>query len=369
MSKSLKTLLAATAALLFVASAVGLIFTLTTKAGGEEEGVEPSLDVQLIPREEIITAAYKSYGDNTQGLWAAKTIINNTGDVVVEGFTISYKIEGYCDWTSTENYPAIIPGQTVRDYCWPVLDGSRMKEIATKTPAELTVKYQYDGLDRPVEKTAKIFFLGRNDFVFTDLAEEDILTFADAYDNYPMIAAFVTPNEDTVKSVANAIASGLATNTSDEDALEAFLRCFYALRELGVRYIQEPMSYWSERTAQYVQYPAETLSRTSGTCLDLAICYAALMEAVGVRSYVVLIEGHAIPMIELPSSGELYAIEATFVDKDFALSHYPGETSAEVTAGECLTIAEDQLNAAAENGTYIPIDIRAMWQRGVMPIW
>jgi len=366
MSKNMKAVLSIVAIVLLLGSVAGLILTLTAAGAAS---AEPKLEVQLLPREEILTAAYKVYGDDQQNQWAAKTLIKNVGDVPVESFTISYKIEGYCDWTSTENYPTILPGETVRDYCWPNLDDAQMKEITTKTPVELTVRYQYDGLSQPVEDTDKIYLLGRNDFVFTSLADEDVLTFTDQFDNYPMVAAFVTPNEETVKSVANALAGGLETGMNDQDVGTAFLRVFDGLRQLGVKYIQEPSSYWSDRAAQYVQYPAETLSRTTGTCLDLAICYAALMEAVGIKSYVALIPGHAIPVIELPNSGEWYAIESTFIDKDYALSHFPGETSPEVTAAECVDMAAAELDQAMQEGSFIMIDIEQAWKNGVMPIW
>jgi hypothetical protein len=366
-NKNLKAVLSVVAIVILLGSTAGLILTLTS--GGSGGSGEAKLDVQVHTRKEILTAAYKAYGDDRQNLWVAKTIVKNVGDVPVNDFRIDYKIEGYCDWTSAEIYPEILPGQTVRDYCWPVLDDARMKAITSKTPAEITVRYSYEGLGQPIQNMQKIFLLGRNDFVFTDLDEEDILTFTDAFDNYPMVAAFVTPNEETVKSVANFIAGGLETGMNDDDVYTAFVRCFDVMRELGVKYIQEPLSYWSDRTAQYVQYPAETLSRASGTCLDLAICMAALMQAVGIRSYVALIPGHAIPIIELPNSGVLYAIESTFIDRDYALSHFPGETSPEVTAEECIDMAALEINMAIEDGSYILIDIERSWRQGVMPIW
>jgi hypothetical protein len=366
MSKSLKATLSVIAIVFFLGSVIGLVLTLTAGGSGTSQ---PELQVELHTREEIITSAYKVYGDDEQGEWVAKTLITNTGDEPVEDFRISYKIEGYCDWTSTEVYPTIIPGQTVRDYCFPNLDDAKMKEITTKTPVELTVKYEYDGLDSPIEDTEKIYLLGKNDFVFTSLVDDDILTFSDQFDNYPLIAAFVTPNEETVKSLANSIAGGLETGMNDADVHAAFLRCFDAMRQMGVQYIQEPSSYWSERAAQYVQYPHETLTRYSGTCLDLAICYAAIMEAVGIKSYVALIPGHAIPAIVLPGSGDLYAIESTFIDQEYALSHFPGETSPDVTAEECVFMAKDELEGAMMEGNYILIDIEKSWEQGVMPIW
>ena len=366
MRSSLKTVLVLVSAALFLASAAGLVVTLTSQP---EPSGAAKLEVKLHTREEILTCAYKIYGDDEQDMWVAKTLVRNTGEVPVRDLRITYKIEGYTDWTSTEVYPLVLPGQTVRDYCWPNLDDAKMKAVTTKTPVEITLRYEYQGLDQPVEDTEKIYLLGRNDFVFTSLAEEDIVTFSDAFDNYPLLAAFVTPNEDTVKGVANRIAGGLETRGNDQDVYTAFLRCFDVLREMGVKYIQEPSSFWSERQAQYVQYPHETISRASGTCLDLAICMAALMEAVGIRSYIALIPGHAIPVIELPESGDLIPIESTFVDRQYALSHYPGATSPEVTAGECVDIAVEEINASMEEGQYILVDIEGSWERGVMPIW
>jgi len=366
-SKPLKTTLSIVLIVVFLGSTVGMILTLT--AGGDEVVAEVKLQVDLYPTEEIFTCAYKSYGDDQTNLYAAKTIIKNTGDTAVEDFRISYKIEGYCDWTSTEVYPIIVPGQTVRDYCFPNFDSEKMKEISTKTPVELTMKYEYDGIDQPMEDTEKIYLLGKNDFVFTSLEEDDILTFADAFDNYSIIAAFVTPNEELTKSVANELAGGLETGMNDEDVLQAFLRCFDYLRAMGLQYIQEPSSYWTERTAQYVQYPHETISRASGTCLDLAICTAALMEAVGIKSYVALIPGHAIPIIELPNSGDWYAIESTFIDQQYAVSHYPDVVSPEVTAVECVEIASSQINQMMQEGTFILIDCESEWEKGVIPSW
>ncbi len=366
MSKGLKVFLSLAAAALLLGSVFGLVVTVGAEKPSQGE---PRLEIKLHTREEIMTCAYKVYGDDQQGMWVAKTIIRNVGDVPARDFRIAYKIEGYTDWTSTEVYPLILPGQTVRDYCWPNLDDAKVKEISTKTPVELKMRYEHDGLDSPVEDTEKIYLLGKNDFTFTSLEEDDIFTFSDAFDNYPLLAAFVTPNEETVKSMANQISGGLETVISDQDAYTAFLRSFDILRQYGVRYIMEPSGFWTENQAQYVQYPHETILRASGTCLDLAICMAALMEAVGIRSYVALIPGHAIPVIQLPQSGELYAIESTFIDRDYVLSHYPGETSPEVTALECMDIAARQIKAAMEEGSYILIDIEKSWEQGVMPIW
>jgi hypothetical protein len=368
MSRTLKiTLVLLLAAFTALSSLLFLLAVTSTGTGYDPARVK--LDVKLHTREEILTCAYKTYGDDSQDMWVAKTIIKNTGKIPVYDFKISYKVGDLSDWTSGEEYSEIRPGQTVRDYCWPTLDDEQVTSITTKTPVELVMKYEYRGLGKPYEDYQKIFLLGRNDFVFSSLVEKDRKTFADNFDNYRFIAAFITPNEETTKYYANSVGSGLETRLSDADALEAFKRSFDMLRTQGVKYIMEPEAFWAGSEAQYVQYPKETIERSSGTCLDLAITMSALMEAIGVKSYVALIPGHAIPLVELPESGDLFAIESTFLDKEYALAKHPDIVSADVTSDECITIAKEEIESAQEEGEIIMIDPGYWWKAGVMPSW
>lgn len=368
MSKGLKTVLIVALAVLLLASGTMFVFTFT-RPGTAYDAAKVKLDVKLLTRAEILTCAYKAYGDNSQNMWVAKTIIKNVGKIPCKDFKISYKLGDLTDWNSGESYAEIRPGQTVRDYCWPPLDAEKVAAITTKTPVELVMRYEYSGLSKPQEDSEKIFLLGKNDFVFTSLKDEDCVTFADNYDNYRFVAAFITPNEETTKSFANMVAGGLETRTSDSDALLAFQRAFDALRDHGVSYIMEPDGFWTSTTSQYVQYPRETIERRAGTCLDLAICMSALMEAVGVRSYVAIIPGHAIPLVVLPESGDLYAIESTFLDREYAVSKHGDSVSPDVTSEECIGLAADEIKGAQSEGNILMIDPEYWWKAGVMPSW
>jgi hypothetical protein len=368
MSKRLKSVLVVILCGLILLSGVMFVFTLTRPSTAYDPA-KVKLDVKLLTRGEILTCAYKTYGDSSQDMWVAKTIIKNVGKIPVKDFKISYKLGDLTDWNSGETYAEIRPGQTVRDFCWPTLDPQKVQAITTKTPVELKMKYDYKDLAEPEEVSQKVFLLGKNDFVFTSLKKEDVITFSDGFDNYRFIAAFITPNEETTKSFANMVGGGLETRASDEDALTAFARAFEALRAQGVKYIMEPSGFWTGTASQYVQYPRETIERQSGTCLDLAICMSALMEAVGVKSYVALIPGHAIPIVELPESGDIYAIESTFIDKEYAVTKHGDVVSPDVTADECITLAKQQIDKAQEDGTIIMINPEYWWQAGVMPSW
>jgi len=142
------------------------------------------------------------YGDDTWSFWLGKTVIKNMGKIPVYDLKLSYRVIGYTDWTSNDTYPEIIPGQTMRDFYYPVFAGEKVMGITTRTPAEFVIKHEYRGLSKPVEERHKIFFLGRNDYTFSSLREEDKVTAADRDENYPFVAAFCTPNEETTKSFA-----------------------------------------------------------------------------------------------------------------------------------------------------------------------
>lgn len=368
MNKTLKSVLVVVLLVLMIGSG-GLFTFALTRPSAEYDPNNVKLDVKLITRERVLTCAHKIYSNTEQNMWVAKTIIKNTGKIPVYDFKISYKIKDYCDWTSGELYPEIVPGETVRDFCWPSFEARKLEGLTSKTTADLVMKYSYRGKE-PVEDYEKIDLMGKNDFVLSNLAEEDmVIPFVDETNNNMFLAAFVTHGDETVQQFASRVGAGLETAINDQDALEAFIRCFYALREYGIRYDQPPGYFLDGAQTQYIQYPRDTLARQTGTCVDLSILVASLMEAVGVKSYIALIPGHAIPLIELPQSGEIVPIESTFIDKEYALSHFPGLTSPEVTAEECVQISDNELSKSYSQGQLILVDVRYWWDAGVLPPW
>jgi len=78
MSKQLKTLLVVVLAILMVTS--GALFVISvTRPSAAYDPSKVKLDVKLLTRNEILTCAYKVYGDNNQNMWVAKTIVKNVG--------------------------------------------------------------------------------------------------------------------------------------------------------------------------------------------------------------------------------------------------------------------------------------------------
>jgi len=362
--KIVKPLIAVSLAVLAAGSIT--VFSLAMISPGKKyDPGKVDLNVKLLAREEVLACAYKVYGDDRQPYWVAKSVIKNVGKMPAYDLVISYKVGEYCDWYAATPYPELLPGETVRDFCWPDLDGDKVTKITTKTPVELAMKYEYRGQTKPVEVHEKIYLLGKNDFVYSNLADEDVLTGDDAiswhdwFNNFPFIAAFVTPNEESTKAFAQECAAGLQPKADDGDAIQTLLNIFDGFREIGVRYIHEPRSFWSSNDAQYVQYPADTLRRESGTCLDLAVAFAAMTEAVGIKSYVVFLPGHAVPMIELPESGDLVPIEATAIE----------DTEFITTADHWIPSAQESIDEAKAEDKYLPVDLETCWENGMMPSW
>lgn len=68
---------------------------------------------------------------------------------------------------------------------------------------------------------------------------------------------------------------------------------FLALqRELKIKYINPPASF--EKSGQKIRFPEEIVNLGRGTCLDLALFYAACLEAVGLFPLVFLVPRHAL---------------------------------------------------------------------------
>lgn len=352
MSRSRMWLLVGVCAFVCAGSLIGLIVALS--GPDEASPSTPTLSVDMVVVPEVMTAAHKVYAGQNDA-FLAKTIIKNNGSEPVTNFHISYKIPGYAEIAGQEDYPVILPGQTVNDYCYPTFDAAQMKAIETETQAELNVNYTYDGSTGPKGTSELFAFLGHNDWVRTYLPEEDRLTFADGLDNAEMLAAFVTKDDADVERLAKKLTGGIFTAT-DDGAWEAAESIYDGLRYSSMRYVTEPSSFWTQ-DAQHVQFPAETIANESGNCVDLSVLFASLLEAVGVKTALCLSSGHCQVGITLPESGDFYVIEATAVDDP------------SIDLNQSVNIGYDKYNEQTGQNTWVQIGVEDEWANGMVPSW
>jgi len=335
---------------------IGLSLIVTAGGGGGGKGV---VDVKLLARRHIVTAAYKVYGNEKLGFWLAKTVVSNKGSAPIYDVEISYRVEGFTDWSQPHRYAAVPPGGAVVDLYYPVLPSSITK-LTSATPSKVVVKISYrvtKGSEPVVETFSKqITVLGLNDIVFSSLPpEESTGSFRDTFSNYELIAAWVTPSDPVVIRYAGIVAQlagGPATSLDDREAIKFLAAAWQYSVANGISYQTESQAYWSGRFSEHVKFPRDVIRDRSGTCIDTAIFFAALAMSQGLRAYIVLMPAHAFPIIELPS-GALIPIESTTLN-------------AKVSFQKAVEIGY-QVAQRAFSGPHLVIDVAALHAKGIVP--
>jgi hypothetical protein len=319
--------------------------------------------VKLKPR--IMSALYKVYGNPELfdgSYWVAKAIFRNIGTSDITDLRISYKLGDYTSWSPESTYNLVVPGGTVVDFYYPIIS-PQIAELKSATPCDLVIKYSYkDSAGKTYTDTTsyRLQVLGINQFEFSNLPEEERTgAWVDDFSNSPLISAFVTRLDDPVKAFAGMVsqyAGGVAAAANDEDAIK-FCRALYELEVFnGISY-QTPSGFLTEYSSggQDLKYPRDVLRDKAGTCVDLAILYASVCEAVGLKSVIITIPGHAFPVIVLPS-GQLLPVESTGVGG--------------AAVGKSFSF-DDAVKAGMKNlkelkmGSYFIIDVQELQKQGV----
>lgn len=116
-----------------------------------------------------------------------------------------------------------------------------------------------------------------------------------------ILAAFVLPNDPAVMTILGGASDLLSEATgaslngyqdkSRKRAWDQVAAIYKAIGEMGIRYINPPASF--ENSGQKVRFPSEIANQRFGTCLDLALLFAACCEQAGLRPFVFIHDGHA----------------------------------------------------------------------------
>jgi tetratricopeptide (TPR) repeat protein len=166
----------------------------------------------------------------------------------------------------------------------------RITEV-TRASAKITVSFVFDGQPYTRDFMQSLTFNTRNNLVWDDTRKA---------------AAFVTPNDPLVNTLArNAVSAAADVSVGQIDEwLSAAMAVHEALRLKGQRYAVDPASSFeqlskSPTALDTVFFPQETLAYGAGDCDDLTVLYCALLQSIGAQTAFITTPGHIFAAVQL----------------------------------------------------------------------
>lgn len=335
-------------------------------AGPRGEG---RLRARYAVRDRIMSCLYKVYGLDTgfAAQWVAKAVFTNTGDGPLTDLRVRFRLGDYSELDLWHKFPELVPGQTAVAAYHPVLK-KQIAELTSTTPVNVVAEWRWtdaQGREREDSDGARISVLGRHEFVFSNLTEQESTgSFYDAFSNAELVAAWVTRDDPVVKqfaAAANKAAAGAGAPYSDEAAVKVLQACYELWLANDFTYqgpvgLRDEQLSFDNKIVQSMKFPRDVIRDRSGTCIEIAGLYCAMAHAVGLQPSMVLIPGHAFPAIRLPS-GNLLPVECTGIGG--------GKRSGSAPFAKVVEIAKANYEKHAAAGDIVVVDIAAAWLRGV----
>jgi hypothetical protein len=320
-----------------------------------------SLDFEFQTKEQVMTCLAKSYGNpKFTKMWVARTVLKNTGDQAVTDYRVRFRLRDHApSWSAGTHCALIVSGQTVVDAYFPIFDLDKVGRLNGSCRDVLELEYQYrraDGQLVEMTDSRTIQLLGRNEVVFSSQKWSDQVGWHDQFDNAPWIlASFVTKDDPIIQQVAGWVsrqAGDLAFSHSDEAELKFMQALYEFMLANGIAYQTSPSGFFNGEFGQHVKYGRDVLQNRAGTCIDLAIFYGSVCEAVGLQPILICVPGHCFPAVTRRGSSTLYAIE----------TQYAGQQKSYVQARKTAT---QELNDHRQKGDLYEVDIVKLHNHGI----
>lgn len=200
-----------------------------------------------------------------------------------------------------------------------------------------------------------------------------------------LLAAWVLPNHPALvpilREASKRMPDGALAGYQEREAVPLLVKAVYeALQASGVTYISPPASF--EEQGQKVRTPDQVVSGGMGTCIDLTVVLAALLEQVGLHPLLVVISGHAFPgvwLIEEPFPqpvifdpavlrkrgrlGELWLFDSSAVASGMSFS-----SARDVAMRHMDEVASAEASPGSGPAFYFAVDVTTARRRGIRPL-
>jgi len=244
-----------------------------------------------------------------------------------------------------------------------------LRKQSEREEGQLWIEVAADGV-KPVRKPLPLSVLAYNEWYGVSSLPE-------------IIAAHVLPNDPAVERILAGASKLLFEKTQDGslsgyqsgDPRRAYTQAaaiYFAAARQKISYINPPASF--EAAGQKIRTPEHILNRKLGTCMDTTTLLAACFEQAGLRSVVVLVEGHAFPGVWLvdKSFDETVTGHASILMNRIGLGEFIVVESTGVAKTPPLSfkIAMEQAKThlQTEARFHFAVDVKASRKVGIRPL-
>lgn len=244
--------------------------------------VGTDLVVRDLALEGLFPTLYRWYESESLGRFS----LENTGTGIVTDLRILFGIDDLVEPPQSMQVPSsLAAGQSVSvELTAPLAETVLQSTVGRTVAARLEISYRR-GEDRRAEViTRQVTVLNRNAIQWRDDRR---------------VGAFMTVNDPVLVGWSSNVSSAVTLPRSNllTRELVSAMNILEGLRVSGIRYVVDPTSAYQQLSADeyavdYLKFPAETLSQSSGDCDDLSVLYATLLEAVGVPTAFITTPGH-----------------------------------------------------------------------------
>lgn len=240
------------------------------------------LQIEDVAVADVFPARLASYGRGPLG----HLVVKNTSKAAVTDVVLQATLAGFSSGTLDDRADAIPPGQTAKIPIRIVLDPKRLETHEANQPATLSIGLSYRS----------------EDYEFRDARSEPVVVFdknAMDWSTPDSAAAFVTPRAGAIIALSRQI-SAAARGGGAGSVIGTAAAAFEAMAVLGIRYAMDPVAPYGGAALDYLQFPAQTLKLGGGDCDDLAVLYASIGSALGLRMLLVTTPQHVFAAAEVP---------------------------------------------------------------------
>jgi hypothetical protein len=268
------------------------------------------------------------------------------------------------DWTDTGSVSGIVNADTT-DVFAPPLTFDMTKAVKLTAPEKVNIQIRAYALENDHE----ILFYSASEPTTLYPVQVNGSELQGVKNRNWWYGVWVTPNMDSIPNILNDLKKKLPEGSvkvyqkysDDETIAESSKRVVKAVYEvLQARKITYLQNNGAGSTGQKINYPIEVLRSRDGLCIETAVLFASILEALGMQVFIVNIPEHAfVGWRTDKNSNTLDFVETTLIGgtSTFAYANSSG-----------IEKFNEQLDAGNfESGDAELIDIEAVREYGIVP--